>query len=604
MPSLKEILDTTLKGIFTEAGFDTRYAEAVVSARPDLADYQCNAAMPLGKAMGKNPREVGQAIADKLAGVDGLEKVELAGPGFINIRFSDAYLSQAANTLMTDSRQGCATPKKKRKTVVDYGGPNIAKEMHVGHLRAAIIGESVKRVRAFGGDEAVGDVHFGDWGTPMGMLIAQLQQEHPDLPYFSTVPQNAYPDEPPMDIEELGALYRRAAARFKTEPDMQDAARQATFELQQGRPGYMALWKHFKDVSVTAVKRNYDRMGIHFELWLGESDVNDRLAPMVEDLKARGIAVESDGATVVPLDDGTSNKPQPPLILQKSDGAYTYAATDLATIAQRVEELHADTILYVVDKRQSQHFEQVFTVARKAGIAPEGLEITHVGFGTINGADGKPFKTRDGGVMRLEDLLTTANGKARENLPDTTPENATEVEKLAEQISVAAIKFQDMKGNRESDYVFDTEAFAKFEGKTGPYLQYAIARTNALLRRADTEGAALADVTITTPEERELVLGLLRFPEAVERAYTKCEPSELSAHAFELGQKFSRFYTECPIMAERDRALRGSRLSLTKLVGNQQRLCLDLLGIEAPERMLTREREAEKEPEAAAIGGR
>jgi arginyl-tRNA synthetase len=603
MTSLKTLLDSTLARIFAEAGYDARYAEAVVSVRPDLADYQCNAAMPLGKALGKNPREVGQAIADKLAEVEGLDKVELAGPGFINIRFDDAYLSQAANDLLADPRQGFAPQGKKRKTVVDYGGPNIAKEMHVGHLRAAIIGESVKRVRRFGGDEAIGDVHFGDWGTPMGMLIAQLQQEHPDLPYFSSQPQNAYPAQPPMDIEQLGALYRRAAARFKAEPDMQEAARQATFELQQGHAGYRALWQHFKDVSVAAVKRNYDRMGIHFELWLGESDVNDRLAPMVADLRARGIAVESDGAIVVPMDDGTSNKPQPPVILQKSDGGYTYAATDLATIAQRVEELEADTILYVVDKRQSQHFEQVFSVARRAGYAPEGVELAHVGFGTINGKDGKPFKTRDGGVMRLEDLLESANAKARENLPDATPETAAEVDKLAEQISVAAIKFQDMKGNRESDYVFDTEAFAKFEGKTGPYLQYAIARTNALLRRADTEGAALAPISITTPEERDLALALLRFPEAADRAYTKCEPSELSAHAFELGQKFSRFYTECPIMAERDPAKRGSRLALTKLVGDQQRLCLDLLGIEAPERMLTREREAEKEPEAA-IGGR
>ena len=599
MPSLKDLLDGTLRSIFDEAGYDPRYAEAVVSARPDLADYQCNAAMPLGKAMGKNPREVGEVIAEKLKAVDGLEKVELAGPGFINISFSDDYLAQAANALVDDARHGHLPKKKKRKTVVDYGGPNIAKEMHVGHLRAAIIGESVKRIHRFGGDEAVGDVHFGDWGTPMGMLIAQLKEENPNLPYFNAMPDNAYPKEPPMDIEELGALYRRAAARFKEDDTAKEAARVATFELQQGNSGYMALWQHFKEVSVQAVKRNYDRMGIHFELWLGESDVHDRLAPMVDDLKARGIAVESDGALVVPLDDGTSNKPQPPLILQKSDGGYTYAATDLATIQQRVQELEADTILYVVDKRQSQHFEQVFKVAHMAGIAPEGLDMQHVGFGTINGKDGKPFKTRDGGVMRLEDLLESANQKARENLPDVTPNNIDEVDKLAEQISVAAIKYQDMKGNRESDYVFDTDAFARFEGKTGPYLQYATARTNALLRRAEAEHADLAPVHITTPEERDLALALLRFPEAVDRAYEKNEPSELSLHAFELGQKFSRFYNECPIMAEQDPTLRGSRLTLTKLVGDQQRLCTQMLGIETPERMLTREREQEKEPEAA-----
>ena len=427
-------------------------------------------------------------------------------------------------------------------------------------------------------------MHFGDWGTPMGMIIAELHQEQPALPYFNPAITDGYPDAPPVDIEGLSALYRRASIRGKEDEAARQEARIATAELQAGRPGYLALWRHFRSVTFAAVRRNYERLDVSFDLWLGESDVAELTAGLVEKLAAGGLAVRSEGALVIPSNDPDA----PPLILEKSDGGYTYGATDIATIAHRQVNLAPDLMLYVVDARQSQHFEQVFEAAKGAGLAP-GVEFRHIPFGTINGKDGKPFKTRAGGIIRLEDLLDFASDKAVQELPeaDAAGLSATAMETLAAQISIAAIKFQDLRNNRQSDYVFDLDSFAKFEGKTGPYLQYAVVRCNAILAKAENTPSPGA-VSVASQSERGLALELLAFPAALEGALAKYEPSLIAEHAYNVAQAYSSFYAECPVLTEADPSLREARLRLVTVVKQDLTLCLGLLGIEAPEMMPSR----------------
>ena len=585
--TLSRNIDTALAHAFAAAGINSAPVRAVRSQRPDLADYQCNDCMALARTVGLAPRTLADSIANALRDrADLFAVVEVAGPGFINLRLTEAALSVAADGLLDDDRQGHAPIAMPERVVLDFGGPNIAKEMHVGHLRSAIIGDALQRVLRFAGHHVVSDVHFGDWGTPYGMLIRELEHEQPALPYFDVAKTDGYPPEPPLDIEALSALYRRAAARFKEDPAAREAARIATAALQEHRPGYLALWRHFRDVSFAAVRRNYDALDVHFDLWLGESDVADILPGMIDSLRARGIAEESEGALVIPLADADATRPQPPLILEKSDGGYTYGATDLATIVARVRDQQAQRIVYVVDNRQSQHFEQVFRASAMAWLAP-GVELRHVAFGTVNGADGKPFKTRAGGVMRLEDLLSFARDKASEELPETA--EGIDLARLADEISVAAIKFQDLKNNRRSDYVFDTETFARFQGKTGPYLQYAVARANAILRRAAEVGAEPGAVVVENAEERALILGLLEFPRAVDASLSDYEPSVLAEHAFTLAQAFSAFYTTSPVLApDVADATRAARLALVAIVKRQLTLCLSLLGIATPEQMPSR----------------
>ena len=545
--------------------------------------------MNAAKAAGKPPRVIADDVANRLKiHADLFADVSVAGPGFINMRLSDPWLGAAAGALLDDQKQGFDLPLKARRVVLDFSGPNIAKEMHAGHLRATIIGECLQRVMRFAGDTVFSDAHFGDWGTPMGMIVAELQRERPDLPYFDSAITSGYPAEPPIDIEGLAALYRQASARFKADEDVRRTAREATDELQRGRPGYIALWHHFRTVTFAAVRRNYDRLGISFDLWLGESDVAPIVPGMIEDLSARGITVPSQGAIVIPMDAEPSNTPKPPLILEKSDGGYTYGTTDLATIVQRVRDQQPDLIAYVVDVRQTQHFSQVFAATELAGLAP-GVAFRHVANGTINGKDGKPFKTRDGGVMRLEDVLDLAHAKALEELPEASESgmDAAALDRLAEQISVAAIKFQDLKNNRLTDYIFDVDQFTKFEGKTGPYLQYAVVRCNAILAKADALPAAAA-VDVSNPAERALMLALLAFPVALQATLDGFEPSILADHVFGVAQSFSTFYATSPVLNEADPGLRASRLRLVAIVRRHLTLCLELLGIEAPEMMPNR----------------
>lgn len=563
--NLKDYLNSAIVNALEQLNYDASNTLVSTSNRPDLSDYQSNVAMPLAKLMKRAPIEIANGIKGFLEKDPAFSKITVDGPGFINVTFSDDKLLEL-NT----------SPKQFRKKVMlDYGGPNIAKEMHVGHLRSAIIGESLKRILRLSGNEVIGDVHFGDWGTPIGMLITQLKSENPDS--FENNFENF-----DMTISEISALYKRANANFKSDDEFKESARIATFELQNGNALYRKLWKILRDKSVEAVKENYDKLGVSFDLWLGESDTNDMLPKIVEDLLERNIAVHSNGAVIVPMDCHDSKQEKAPLILRKSDGAYTYAITDLATIVQRVKSYNPDAILYVVDARQKEHFQQVFTVARCAGYVNETVSLEHIAFGTVNGKDGKPFKTREGNVMNLKDLIEFSENKAREGLSEINEES----EEQARKIAIGALKFQDLKNLRTSNYIFDTENFTKSEGKTGAYVQYAIARINSILSKSIDKDFENAELKISHKIEREILLRLNRFSEFLEQAYTAREPSIISEYVYMLAQKFSILYAELPINGESDRVVRTSRLQLCRITRAILTQCLDLLGIEAPEKML------------------
>ncbi|MBN1684589.1 MAG: arginine--tRNA ligase [Gammaproteobacteria bacterium] len=549
------------------------------SFRPDLSDYQSNIAMSWAKKLKTSPITLAHKILKVLSDIPEISKISVDGPGFINMSISENFL---INNLKP------ALPKiSHKKIVIDYGGANIAKEMHVGHLRSAIIGESIKRIMQSCGDEVIADVHLGDWGTPMGMLIAQLKKEQPELVFFKNHTKNLENISWSMNIAEISALYKRAAKNFKENDDFKEQARIATYQLQNGDAGYIALWKILKAVSLASIRKSYDKLLTTFDYWLGESDVNDLLPQMLSDLLKRKIAVESEGAIVIFLSE-KENRTPPPLLLKKSDGAYTYAATDLATILQRGDMFHPDAILYVVDARQKEHFEQVFEAARLAGYVKPEVSLEHLAFGTINGKDGKPFKTRTGEAMKLKDLLNLAKDCARANLPKTSKEfSQRTLNKQAEQIAIASIKYQDLKNNRVSNYIFDTENFIKSEGKTGPYLLYAVARINSILAKAKVKNSKITDnILITHPIEREILLILEKQPEILEDAYTRREPSVISEYVYLLAQKFSTFYAECPVIQEKDQRIRNSRLTLIKFIKNTLLYHLNLLAIEAPEKML------------------
>ncbi|MBO7641816.1 MAG: arginine--tRNA ligase [Alphaproteobacteria bacterium] len=562
---LKDYLNLAIADALKQLNYDHSNTLVSISNRPDLSDYQSNVAMSLAKLAKKSPIKIADEIREFLSKDPAFAKITVDGPGFINITFSDAKLLE----INTDSKQF------KKKVVLDYGGPNIAKEMHVGHLRSAIIGESLKRILKLSGNDVVGDVHFGDWGTPIGMLITQLKSENPDS--FENNFENF-----DMTISEISALYKRANANFKSDDEFKESARVATFELQNGNALYRKLWKILRDKSVEAVKENYDKLGVSFDLWLGESDTNELLPKIVDDLLERKIAVHSNGAVIVSMDSQNSKQEKAPLILRKSDGAYTYAITDLATIVQRVENYNPDAILYVVDARQKEHFQQVFTVARRAEYVKDSTSLEHIAFGTVNGKDGKPFKTREGNVMNLKDLIEFSENKAREGLSEINEE----FEDQARKIAIGALKFQDLKNLRTSNYIFDTENFTKSEGKTGAYIQYAIARINSVLSKSSDKNFENAELKISHKIEREILLQVNRFSEFLEQAYAAREPSIISEYVYVLAQKFSIMYAELPINGENDCVIRVSRLKLCKITKEILTRCLDLLGIEAPEKML------------------
>ena len=570
---LDEIINQKLKTAFAGLGLDTKYAAAKTSDRPDLSDFQCNGALALAKSEKKNPRQIGEEIAARLREDEDFARVSVDGPGFLNLTLTDEFLAGVLDKMAADERFGCALQENPKTVVMDYGGPNVAKEMHVGHLRSGVIGESMRRIEEFVGNKPIADVHFGDWGTPIGMILAEVIAADGSLDKMET-----------YDIAEITRFYKQANIRCKEDPVAKETARVITAKFQDGDPVYRKAWQHIRKVSVEAVKENYRELGVHFDLWLGESDAHETCFAIKKIAEEKGLLEYDDGAYIIRLDE--ENKPKPPVIIEKSDGGFTYQATDIATIKMRVDDLHADEIIYFVDKRQSLHFEQVFEVVEKLGIAP-GVKLQHIGFGTVNGADGKPFKTRDSGVMNLADMIKMSKDKVAESMP--APDEAKGItreyiDRLVSQIAVGAIKFQDLKNNIASGYVFELDDFANFDGKTGPYIQYAVARINSIMRK--NQNLVPGAVVITNPEERALGLKLTQLSSVVFRAEADKEPSVISDYAYTLAQLFSSFYNASPIMGAETPEIAASRLALAKLTRDVLVKLLYLLGIEAPEAML------------------
>ena len=600
MTDLKSSLGEAVAAAFAAEGVDAALARVTVSDRPDLADFQSNGALAAAKALKANPRELAGRVAERLKADPRLSEVEVAGPGFINFKLTNTALAERAAAVAADTeRAGAAPVTTPRRVVIDYAGPNVAKPMHVGHLRSSIIGESLKRLFRFRGDTVWGDAHFGDWGFQMGLLIVAVGDEG-GAAGFMAEGDGPFPAQAPVTLEDLERLYPAAATRAKDDIEFRDRARKATAELQSGRPGYRALWAHFVAVSRTALEREFAALGVTFDLWNGESDADSVMAGMIADLETKGLLVEDDGARVVHVarpgemrkrklaDGSVMEAPSPPpLLVISRDGSAMYGTTDLATIVDRRQAIDPELILYVVDERQAEHFEQVFRAAILAGYASPG-SLEHLGFGTMNGPDGKPFKTRAGGVLKLHDLITMATEKARARLQesglgaDLPPD---EFEAIAHKVAIAALKFADLSNSRTTSYVFDLDRFMSFEGKTGPYLLYQAVRIKSLLRKATEQGVTPAAIVVAEPAERDLALTLDAFDQAVSDAYDKRAPHLLAEHAYRLAQAFSKFYAACPVLVAPEAASRGSRIALSQAALDQLELTLSLLGIDTPERM-------------------
>lgn len=598
MSDLKRGLSEAVAAAFAAAGLPAELGRVTPSDRPDLADFQCNGALAAAKVARRDPRQIAAEVIAKLEGDPRLASVEAAGLGFINMRVSDQALAERAAEIAADPRLGAVLAEIPRKVLIDYGGPNVAKPMHVGHLRSSIIGESVKRIYRFRGDTVVGDAHFGDWGYQMGLLIGAVMDEDPAI--ASLV--EGLNGKPAADAQEeaaafalfdakvsladLDRLYPLAAARGKSEPDYRDRARKLTAELQARKTGYFLLWRHFAKVTRVALERDFHALGVDFDLWKGESDVDTLIEPMVQELDAKGLLVDDQGARIVRVARQGDKRELPPLLVVSSEGSAMYGTTDLATILDRKQGFGPDHVLYVVDQRQADHFEIVFRAAYLAGYAGEGA-LEHVGFGTMNGTDGKPFKTREGGVLKLNDMIVMTRDKARERLREAdlgAELDPDAFEDTANKVAVAALKFADLQNFRGTSYVFDLDRFSSFEGKTGPYLLYQAVRVKSVLRKAADESAQAGPIIVSEPAERDLVLLLDAFDQALAEAYDKKAPNFLAEHAYKLAQAFSKFYAACPILSA-PAELKASRLALAQTTLRQLEQALDLLGIEAPERM-------------------
>ena len=598
MSDLKRGLSEAVAAAFAAAGLPAELGRVTPSDRPDLADFQCNGALPAAKVAKRDPRGIAAEVVANLTGDPRLASVEAAGLGFINMRVSDGALSARAAEIAADPRLGAQAVETARKVMIDYGGPNVAKPMHVGHLRSSIIGESLKRIYRFRGDTVLGDAHFGDWGYQMGLLIGAVTDEDAQIAALveELNAKGAVSDadaatafalfDEKVSLADLDRLYPLAAARGKSEPEYRDRARKLTAELQARKAGYFLLWRHFAKVTKVALERDFHALGVDFDLWKGESDVDDLIEPMVAELDAKGLLVDDQGARIIRVAREGDKRELPPLLVVSSEGSAMYGTTDLATILDRKQDFGPDHVLYAVDQRQADHFEIVFRAAYMAGYAAEG-SLEHVGFGTMNGTDGKPFKTREGGVLKLNDMIVMTRDKARERLheaglgaeldPDT-------FEDTAHKVAVAALKFADLQNFRGTSYVFDLDRFSSFEGKTGPYLLYQAVRVKSVLRKAQAEGAQAGPITVSEPAERDLVLLLDAYDQALADAYDKKAPNFIAEHAYKLAQAFSKFYAACPILSA-EPAVRGSRLALAETTLRQLEQALDLLGIEAPERM-------------------
>jgi arginyl-tRNA synthetase len=587
MAALTKILSDLVADAFRAEGLDPAHGHVTTSDRPDLAQFQCNGALAAAKAAKANPRAIAEKIMARLQTDARFSKLEIAGPGFINLSLTDAAIAAHTRALRNDPRCGVPETETPKTIIIDYGGPNIAKTMHVGHLRSLIIGDALKRLHRFVGDKVIGDVHFGDWGLQMGQLINEVKLEQPNLPYFDASFTGPYPEQSPVSMDDLGRLYPVASSKSKTDEARRDEDRKATQELQSGRPGYRALWQHFCNVTRVGLERECISLGVRFDLWKGESHAEPFVPALVEDLKARGIAELDAGAWIIRVARETDKKEMPPIILVNRDGAIGYHGSDLGTIVDRKQGVDPQLSLYVVDQRQALHFEQVFRASDRAGLMPEST-LEHVGFGTVNGPDGKPYKTRDGGTLKLQAFINQADEVAMARMKEAelgADVSEAEQQDIAHKVAVAAVKFSDLSNVRTTNYIFDLDRFISFEGKTGPYLLYAAVRIKSLARRADAEGVKAGPITIELDAERALVLALDGFNEALRGAYDKRMPHILCDHTYTLAQAFSAFYAAAPILVESDAAKKASRFSLAMATLKQLELALGLIGIETPERM-------------------
>ena len=595
---MKKILDLITDEVtkaFTECGYDAKYAKVTLSNRPDLCEYQCNGAMAAAKEYKKAPFMIADEVVEKLAVNPMFAMAESVKPGFLNLKIDEAYLADYVAKMQEDEgRFGCEKTEAPKTIMIDYGGPNVAKPLHVGHLRSAIIGESVKRIGKFMGHNVIGDVHLGDWGLQMGLIITELKLRRPELVYFDDTYTGEYPEEAPFTISELEEIYPTASKKSKEDEAYKEAAMQATFELQHGKRGYQALLKHILNVSVTDLKRNYANLNVSFELWKGESDAQPYIPDMVQKMKDDGFAYISDGALVVDVKEDTDTKEIPPCMILKSDGASLYNTTDLATMVWRMKDYNPDEIIYVVDKRQELYFTQVFRCARKTGIVKPETELKFLGFGTMNGKDGRPFKTRDGGVMRLEHLISgineemlakiQENQKTKENLGISTEE----AENTAKMVALAAIKYGDLSNQASKDYIFDIDRFTSFEGNTGPYILYTIVRIKSILNKyhglgKDESGAVIG--AAHSKSEKDLMLELSKFNAVMESAFEETAPHKICSYIYDLANAFNSFYHGTKIMSEENETVQKSYIRLLELTKSVLETCIDVLGFSAPERM-------------------
>ena len=589
MKKLINLISEEVTKAFVSAGYDEKYGKVTLSNRPDLCEFQCNGAMAAAKEYKCAPFMISDKVAALLESDEMFESVESVKPGFLNIKMDTAFLAKYMNDMKDDEgRYGLEKAKKPLTIVVDYGGPNVAKPLHVGHLRSAVIGESVKRIAKFMGHNVIGDVHLGDWGLQMGLIITELRERKPDLVYFDESYTGEYPEEPPFTISELEEIYPCASGKSKEDEAYRNEALEATHLLQQGKPGYMALWNHIMNVSVTDLKRNYDKLNVSFDLWKKESDAQPYIPGMVEEMKEKGFAYVDQGALVVDVKEENDTKEIPPCMLLKSDGASLYTTTDLATIVERMKLFNPDEILYVVDKRQELHFIQVFRCARKTGLVKDDTKLSFLGFGTMNGKDGKPFKTREGGVMRLERLIGEINDEMYQKIVENRSVKDTDARGTAQIVGLSAIKYGDLSNQASKDYVFDVERFTSFEGNTGPYILYTIVRTKSILGKYKEEGNELKKGALLAPKsdsEKALMLSVSRFNGVVENAFEEKAPHKICAYIYEVSNAFNSFYHETKILSEENEAQKASFIQLLKLTKKVLETCIDLLGFSAPDRM-------------------
>ena len=588
MKTLLELITIETEAAFEKAGYDRELAKVTLSNRPDLCEYQCNGALAGAKKYKKAPFMIAEDVAANLAGSTYFESVDVVKPGFINLKLSKESVASYLKGMKAEEKLGVENEETPKTIMIDYGGPNVAKPLHVGHLRSAIIGESVKRILRYKGNQVIGDIHLGDWGYQMGLIITELKKRQPDLPYFDESYEGEYPAEAPFTISELEEIYPTASAYAKEHEDYREEALQATYLLQNGNRGYRAVWDHIMNVSVTDLKKNYENLNVEFDLWKGESDAQKYIPDMVQMLKDEGYAHYDEGALVVDVQEEDDNKEVPPCMILKSDGAALYDTTDLATLVEREQDYHPDEVIYVVDKRQELHFTQVFRCAKKTGIVPEKTGLKFLGFGTMNGKDGKPFKTREGGVMRLENLIREIDEEMYKKIMDNRTVEAEEARRTSQIVGLAAIKYGDLSNQASKDYIFDVDRFTSFEGNTGPYILYTIVRIKSILNKYQENGGSLDGLTIRPAEneyEKALMLQVLKFNDVFGAVYEETAPHKLCAYIYELANEFNKFYHETKILSEEDEEKKAGYIALLVLTRRVLETCIDLLGFEAPERM-------------------